>query len=103
MNFVTLGVIILVSSVNSRFYPHERQWVADDLRQHCIEVCDDECEYCNPRNCTENEKYCGTTPSTVHPNCPPDESCVPLDCNCKYLFLQFVFRNKHGNKFIPLI
>ena len=81
---------IFVSASNGRFYPNERQWEADDLKQHCIEVCDDVCEYCNPRNCTESEKYCGTTPSTVHPNCPPDESCVPQDCNCKYSYWKFI-------------
>ena len=81
---------IFVSASNGRFYPNERRWEADDLKQHCIEVCDDVCEYCNPRNCTESEKYCGTTPSTVHPNCPPDESCVPQDCNCKYSYWKFI-------------
>ena len=91
MLMVVIALSVLVSSINCRYALDERQWEGGDLRQHCIEVCDDDCEYCNPRNCTESEKYCGTTPSTVHPNCPPDESCVPLDCQCKSFTVSIVF------------
>ena len=99
MLIIVIAFSVLLSSIDCRFAADERQWEADDLRQHCIEVCDDDCEYCSPSNCSESEKYCGTIPSTVHPNCPPDESCVPLDCQCKifqyqYPFLELIFSDQ---------
>ena len=81
-----LALIILGPAVHCRFAPEDRQWQPDDNKQHCIEQCDKDCEYCDPKTCSDDEEYCGTGDSNVHPNCPPDEVCVPPGCKCKYIF-----------------
>ena len=83
MQRFTLVLILFGSLVQCRFTPGDRQWEEEDNRQHCIEKCDKDCEYCNPRKCSESEDNCGTVASEIHPNCPPHEVCVPSGCQCK--------------------
>ena len=80
---LSLFLLLLGSFVQCRFAPEERQWEDGDNRQNCTQNCIDECTHCNPSKCSENEDYCGTTPSEIGPDCLPDEVCVPSGCTCK--------------------
>ena len=67
----------------------DRQWQADDARQNCTVKCKDECIQCiKPQKCNVGEIKCGETPpdDRLHPDCPPDELCVPTSCNCKFRY-----------------
>ena len=78
---------ILTHCVICRFAPEERDWHPDDARvntDNCTETCIKECEPCKvPEKCSEDEIKCGEKSPENHPDCPPDEICVPSNCKCK--------------------
>ena len=51
--------------------------------QNCTNRCEDHCICKVPNKCSEDETKCGEAPPENHPDCPPDEICVPSECNCK--------------------
>ena len=79
-----LAFAILAHCVICRFAPKDRQWAEGDLRQNCTERCHDECEECPeaPKRCTEKENKCGEEPPIGHPDCIPNDICVPSNCLC---------------------
>jgi hypothetical protein len=78
------ALTLLTNIVLCRFTLDERQWAEGDAREHCITTCHDDCEYCEePTHCTVTEDKCGEEPPKVHPNCSPDEVCVPAGCDCR--------------------
>ena len=80
-------VAVLVHLAIGRFAPKERQWNPEDARQNCTNRCEDHCICKVPNKCSEDETKCGEAPPENHPDCPPDEICVPSDCNCKSILL----------------
>ena len=83
---------ILVSFAFGRFAPKERQWNPEDARQNCTNRCEDHCICKIPKKCSDDETKCGEAPPENHPDCPPDEICVPTECACKSL----IFSNRCG-------
>ena len=67
-----------------RWTVNERQWLPEDARTNCSSKCNEECFACTlPKKCNDNQIKCGEKSPEVHPDCPPDEICVPIGCNCK--------------------
>ena len=61
----------------------ERQWAEADKKEFCSRVCNEECVECTkPIKCSEGQTKCGEEPPKEHPDCYPDEICVPKGCNC---------------------
>ena len=61
----------------------ERQWADGDITGFCKKVCNEECTQCTePKKCSEGQTKCGEEPPKEHPDCYPDEICVPKGCNC---------------------
>ena len=78
-----LTILVLVHLVSSRATLDERQWQEDDKRQHCVEVCTKSCDNCTTAYlCTDQEIKCPDDDSNVHNDCPRDEICVPIGCQC---------------------
>ena len=85
---------ILTHCVIGRFTPNERQWNPEDAKQNCTLKCEDECIYCEePNKCSDSEKKCGEEPPEKHPDCPPDEICIPDECLCKSFLLKIQQHN----------
>ena len=77
-------LIIVIHLAIGRYTFIDRQFEDGDARQNCTEKCTEECEQCNvPKTCGASELKCGELPPEVHPDCPPDETCVPIGCICK--------------------
>ena len=49
------------------------------------------CPPCETTVCAKGQKACGTTPDE-NELCPPDEVCIPEDCECKFLCLNIYRR-----------
>ena len=78
------AISILAYVVFCRSTPEERQWQEGDARQHCSQLCTEECRVCiEPVKCTDLEDKCLEIKSEVHTDCPPSETCVPAGCKCK--------------------
>ena len=77
-------LITCVFSVKSQTNQNdERQWADGDITGFCKRVCNEECTMCTePKKCSEGQTKCGEEPPKEHPDCYPDEICVPKGCNC---------------------
>ena len=78
-----VSLVIIAHLAIGRFTPNERQWSPDDARQNCTRKCEESCICTVPTTCNDNEIKCGEAPPEEHPDCPPDDICVPADCACK--------------------
>ena len=80
----TIVVITCVFSTTSQTNrDDDRQWADGDIAGFCKKVCNEECTMCTePKKCSEAQTKCGEEPPKEHPDCYPDEICVPKGCNC---------------------
>ena len=77
-------MICLLPVISRSSFEADRQWADGDISSFCNKVCDEECTFCStPQKCTEGQTKCGEEPPKEHPDCPPDEICVPKGCSCK--------------------
>ena len=78
-------IICLLPVICKSSLEPDRQWDDGEVSSFCAQICDEECTFCTtPKKCTEGQTKCGEEPPKEHPDCPPDEICVPKGCNCKY-------------------
>ena len=84
-----LLLVICLNYVICRWISEERQWIPEDERENCSMRCNEECVACTePYKCTGDQVKCGEDPPKDHPDCPPDEICIPRGCLCKNLQLK---------------
>lgn len=82
--FIVL-TICLISVQSQTNLEYDRQWVEEDVTQFCERVCNEECTACTaPKRCSEGQTKCGEEPPKEHPDCYPEDICVPKGCNCSY-------------------
>ena len=81
----------------------DRQWQEGDNRQNCTTVCSDECTECDePSLCDpETEIKCGETPQNndiyeLVVNCPPNDVCIDIGCECKLTLFSLVGLSRTG-------
>ena len=62
----------------------ERQWEVGDKRENCTKICAHSCQNCTePIKCSDDEHKCLHDESEVTNDCPPDDVCVPIGCQCR--------------------
>jgi len=84
-------LVIFIHLVMEGYSFQDRQWGADDPRQNCTVKCKDECTQCiQPKICNVEEVKCGEKAPEMHPDCPPDEICVPTGCICKFPYNLYI-------------
>ena len=80
--------ICLLGFISQAKSEEVRQWPAEDsitnyTKAFCSRVCNEECVECTtPIKCSEGQTKCGEASPKDHPDCYPDEICVPKGCNC---------------------
>ena len=82
-----LVLVLFIDFGLCRFMSEERQWNEDDSRLHCTELCSKSCQNCTePYKCADLEYKCPGITGTEN-DCPADETCVPVGCQCKQFWI----------------
>ena len=73
----------------------ERQWEDGDARQNCTRICTQSCQNCTePITCSNLEHKCPQDESEITNDCPPNDVCVPIGCQCRFSSLLHIKSGK---------